>query len=120
MNAQRANSLWKVGASCDLLLENFPNLENSTEKARHQLSFCKSSLKTQKLTSVSFDEFSLKVQFVGPGEQAWKLLKIHNFKLESFHTLKMTGETPEVGSDKRKPREDRQNHRYHRYHGSHT
>ena len=64
------------------------------------MSFCKSSLKTQKLTSVSFDEFSLKVQFVGPGEQAWKLLKIRNFKLESFHTLKMTGETPEVRSNK--------------------
>ena len=34
----------------------------------------------------------------------------------------MTGETPEVRSDKRKPREDRQNHRYHRYnryHGYH-
>ena len=30
--------------------------------------------------------------------------------------IKMTGETPEVRSDKRKPREDRQNHRYH---GSH-
>ena len=30
--------------------------------------------------------------------------------------LKMTGETPEVRSDKRKPREDRQNQRYHRYH----
>ena len=29
---------------------------------------------------------------------------------------KMTGETPEVRSNKRKPREDRQNHRYH---GSH-
>ena len=26
----------------------------------------------------------------------------------------MTGETPEVRSDKRKPREDRENHRYHR------
>ena len=32
---------------------------------------------------------------------------------------KMTGETPEVRSDKRKPREDRQNHRYHRYYGYH-
>ena len=31
--------------------------------------------------------------------------------------IKMTGETPEVRSDKRKPREDRQNHRYQRYHG---
>ena len=30
----------------------------------------------------------------------------------------MTGETPEVRFDKRKPREDRQNHRCHRYHGS--
>ena len=36
--------------------------------------------------------------------------------------LKMTGETPEVHSNKKKPKEDRQNHRYHRYcryHGSH-
>ena len=38
---------------------------------------------------------------------------------------KMIGETPEVGSDKRKPREDRQNHRYrynryHRYHRKST
>ena len=31
----------------------------------------------------------------------------------------MTGENPEVRSDKRKPREDRQNYRYHRYDGSH-
>ena len=31
-----------------------------------------------------------------------------NIKLNT----EMTGETPEVGSDKRKPREDRQNHRY--------
>ena len=34
----------------------------------------------------------------------------------------MTGETPEVRSDQRKPREDRQNqiyHRYHRYIGYH-
>ena len=30
--------------------------------------------------------------------------------------VKMTGENPEVRSDKRKPREDGQNHRYHRYH----
>ena len=30
--------------------------------------------------------------------------------------LKMIEETPEVRSDKRKPREDRQNHRYHRSH----
>ena len=29
---------------------------------------------------------------------------------------KMTGETPEVRSDKRLPREDRQNQRYQRYH----
>ena len=28
----------------------------------------------------------------------------------------MTGETPEVRSDKKKPREDRQNHRYHGFH----
>ena len=33
--------------------------------------------------------------------------------------LKITGETPEIRSDKRKPREDRQNHISHRYHGSH-
>ena len=36
--------------------------------------------------------------------------------------VKMTGETMEVRSDKRKPREDRRNHRYHGYHryrGSH-
>ena len=36
--------------------------------------------------------------------------------------VKMTVETPEVRSDKWKPREDRQNHRYHRsyrYHGYH-
>ena len=36
--------------------------------------------------------------------------------------MKMTGETPEVRSNKRKPREDTKNHRYlgsHRYHGSH-
>ena len=31
----------------------------------------------------------------------------------------MTGETPGVRSDKRKPREDRENHRYHRYHRYH-
>ena len=31
----------------------------------------------------------------------------------------MTGETPDVRFDKRKPREHRQNLRYHRYHGSH-
>ena len=29
---------------------------------------------------------------------------------------KMTGETPEVRSNKRKPREVRQNHRYHGFH----
>ena len=32
---------------------------------------------------------------------------------------KMTGETPDIRSDQRKPIEDGQNHRYHRYHGSH-
>ena len=40
--------------------------------------------------------------------------------LDNDTTAKMTGETPEVLSDKRKPREDRQNHRYHRYNGYHT
>ena len=35
---------------------------------------------------------------------------------EHINTKKMTRETPEVRSDKTKPREDRQNHRYH---GSH-
>ena len=43
-----------------------------------------------------------------PAHQIWLVLKV-----------KMTGKTPEVRSDKRKPREDTQNHRYHRYNGYH-
>ena len=41
-----------------------------------------------------------------------------SFGFPEDSNVKMTGETPEERSNKRKPREDRQNHRYHRYHGS--
>ena len=39
---------------------------------------------------------------------------LHSALMTVMLELKMTGETPEVRSDKRKPREDRQNQRYHR------
>ena len=53
--------------------------------------------------------------------QTLKSNDIQDRKNYSFVTTlkKMTGETPRVRSDKKKPREDRQIDRYHKYHGSH-
>ena len=58
------------------------------------------------------DDFWNSAGFLNAGlvSHIWVLKK---YKLTT--TTKMTGETPEVRFDKRKPREDRKNHRYHGY-----
>ena len=53
-----------------------------------------------------------------PARVIIRLLSGFASDLSSSTKIKMTGETQELRSDKRKPREDRQNNRYHRYHGS--
>ena len=51
-----------------------------------------------------------------PARVIIRLLSGFASDLSSSTKIKMTGETQELRSDKRKPREDRQNNRYHRYH----